>query len=168
MIYVISQIFVIISYMVLSFSYFNNDKKKILVMSCAAVVCNAVAFALLGAWSGFFMSLVAIIRNCFFLISGKKEKNNWISLMFFFIIMAFLAFFTYEGIFSLFSMFGTMIYTYSAWQKSPRVYKILGIPTSICWIIYNIYVISIFGAVLESALLIFEIMGVKQDYNKKD
>jgi hypothetical protein len=59
-----------------------------------------------------------------------------------------------------------MIYTYSAWQKNPKIYKILGIPASLCWIIYNIYVKSIFGIILETALLAFELVGTIKSYKK--
>ena len=169
MIYIISQIFVIISYTFLSFTYFSKDKKKILIMSCASVLFNAIAFMLLGAMSGLAMSVVGIIRNIIFLIRGKNEKINYVDgliLSFFFAIMIASIIFTYSGVFSMFSILGTIIYTYSAWQKSPRIYKILGIPSSICWIIYNIYVASIFGTILESILLVFEIVGVTQSCKK--
>jgi hypothetical protein len=39
------------------------------------------------------------------------------------------------------------------WQKKTSVYKVLGIPVGIIWVIYNIYIASIFGIILEIALL---------------
>ena len=67
--------------------------------------------------------------------------------------------FTYDGYLSLLSVFATMIYTYSVWQKKTIVYKLLGIPVGVLWILYNIYVKSIFGVILESILLIASITG---------
>ena len=160
--YVISQIFVIISYVLLAGTYFYKDRKKILIMSFGAVASNAIGFIFLGAWSGVVMSLIAMTRNIIFLYRGNDKKINYID----FIILGVLyaisivsASLTYTGILSLFSMLGTMIYTYSAWQKNPKVYKLLGIPASLCWIIYNIYVASVFGYILEGILLVFEIIG---------
>ena len=170
MAYIISQAFVIISYALLSFTYLAKDRKRILIMSFLAVFANAIAFILLGAWSGFVMSLVAMGRNIVFLIRGNDKKINYVDyiiLGILYLIIAVSSYFTYLGLFSLFSVFGTMIYTYSAWQKKPKVYKILGIPSSICWIIYNIYVTSVFGAILESILLIFEVVGTIKALKEK-
>ena len=52
-----------------------------------------------------------------------------------------------------------MLYTYSVWQKKTSIYKLLGIPVGILWILYNIYVQSIFGIILESLLLICSTTG---------
>ena len=52
-----------------------------------------------------------------------------------------------------------MLYTYSVWQKKTIVYKICGIFVSILWILYNIYVMSLFGIILESILLIASATG---------
>jgi hypothetical protein len=168
--YIISQVFVIISYALLALTYLAKDRKKILTMSFLAVLANAIAFILLGAWSGFVMSLVAMGRNIVFLIRGNDKKINYVDyiiLGILYLIIAVSSYFTYVGLFSLFSVFGTMIYTYSAWQKNPKVYKLLGIPSSVCWIIYNIYVSSVFGAILESILLIFEVVGTIKALKEK-
>ena len=171
MFYIISQVFVIISYALLAGTYFYKDRKKILIMSFGAVASNAIAFIFLGAWSGVVMSLIAMTRNIIFLYRGNNTKINyidWIILGVLYAISIVSGCFTYVGVLSLFSMFGTMIYTYSAWQKNPKVYKLLGIPASLCWIIYNIYVESFFGGVLEGILLIFEIIGTIKAYKNID
>ena len=163
MLYIISQVFVIISYALLACTYFGKDKKKILIMSFGAVVCNAIAYSLLGAVSGVIMSFVAIARNIVFLVREGKEKAqyiDWLILIVLSLVIIVFSCFTYAGVFSLFSGFGTLIYTYSAWQKSPNNYKILGVPASLCWIIYNAYVGSLFGIILESILFVFEIGGI--------
>ena len=59
----------------------------------------------------------------------------------------------------LLSVVGTMFYTYSVWQKKTIIYKFMGIPVGISWIIYNIYIMSIFGIILESILLVSSTIG---------
>ena len=66
---------------------------------------------------------------------------------------------TYEGFLSLLSVFATSVYTYSIWQKSTRVYKFCGVPVGVFWILYNVYVRSIFGVILETILLVVSIAG---------
>ena len=73
MLYIISQVFVIASYAFLAFTYFNKDRKKILVLSFLAVASNAIAFVFLGALAGFFMSVIAMIRNIVFIYRGKDK-----------------------------------------------------------------------------------------------
>ena len=65
------------------------------------------------------------------------------------------------------SVFATMLYTYSVWQKKTSIYKILGIPVGIIWISYNIYIVSIFGIILEVVLLISAIIGIVREYKIK-
>ena len=75
--------------------------------------------------------------------------------------------FTFEGFLSLFSIFATMVYTYSVWQKNIKVYKFAGILVSVCWITYNLYVKSVFGVILESALLICTIIGCIREVRRE-
>ena len=125
------------------------------------------------------MSGVALLRNVIFLIQNKKNKSekitwvDWIILGVFVIISVISAVFTYEGFLSLFSVFATMLYTVSVWQKNIKAYNIMGIFVSVLWIIYYAFIFSIFGIILESVLLISEIVGTikyikDEKLNKKE
>ena len=72
LLFIISQIFVIISYSFLAITYALKERKKILICSFAAVAANAIAFMFLSAWSGFLMSFVAMTRNVIFLFKDKQ------------------------------------------------------------------------------------------------
>ena len=65
------------------------------------------------------------------------------------------------------SVLATMLYTYSIWQKKTSVYKILGIIIEVIWIIYNIYIFSIFGIIVEIFLTISAIVGSIREYKEK-
>lgn len=164
--YIVSQIFVIISYVLLSITYGLKNRKSILLFSFASLISNAIGFLCLSAWSGLAMSIVAIIRNVIFLIQSKKDKSlkmTYIDLMVLislFSISIVSAIFTYEGFLSLLSVAATMLYTYSVWQKNTKVYRIIGVPVSVLWICYNFFIKSIFGIILEGVLLVCEIIGV--------
>ena len=141
--YILSQIFTIITYVLLAITYYAKDRKTVLSLS-----------------------FLSIITNIIFLIdekkNGKREKNNAKDiciLVVLYIIAVIFAIFTYEGFFSLLSVFATVIYTYSVWQKKTKIYKLCGIPIGVLWILYNAYVKSIFGIILEAVLLICSITG---------
>lgn len=164
--YILSQIFTIINYTLLGLTYYAKDRKKILIISFLSIIANGVAYILLSAWTGLAMCIVALIRNVIFILderrNGKKDtinKKDIIILIVLYLITIISTIFTYDGFLSLLSVFATSIYTYSVWQKKPSMYKILGIPGGILWILYNIYIKSIFGIILESILLICSISG---------
>lgn len=164
--YITSQVFAVIMYVLLAFTYYFKDRKKILVFNFLSILANSVEFILLGAYPGLAMNGVAILRDAIFIIdenrSTKKDKvtiKDVFVLLFLFEISIVLSIFTFDGIFSLFAMGATMIFTYSIWQKNTKVYKLLGPFVSLCWIVYKIYIKSIFGIILESVLLISTIIG---------
>ena len=106
--YIISQVFVIIMYTLVSLTYYVS------------------------AYTGLAMCFVALIRNAIFLVDEKKNgkteiisKKDIAILLILFSITIISSIFTYDGIFSLLSVFATMLYTYSMWQKKTITYKIL-------------------------------------------
>lgn len=165
-IYILSQIFTIIMYALLAWTYFLKDKRKIVIVSALSLVANIVAYVLLGAWTGLAMCIVAMLRNLYILWEEKKygkreklEKRDYIFLAVIYLGIILATIPTYEGFLSLLSVFATSTYTYSIWQKSTKVYKFCGIPVGILWIAYNAYVKSIFGVILEAILLVASIAG---------
>lgn len=174
MTYVISQVFTIAMYALLAITYYVKNRKTILVLNFLALIANAAAYILLNAYSGLAVCIIALIRNIIFLIdekrNGKREENtkkDRIILVFIFVLLILSAIYTYEGPLSLLSVIATMLYTYSVWQKKTKVYKLLGIFIEILWGIYNLYVGSIFGVILEVVMLLFVINGYRLEVKKK-
>lgn len=164
--YILSQVFTIIMYILLGLTYYAKERKKVLILNFLALIANGIAYIFLGAWTGLAMCAVALARNIIFLLdekrNGKREKINKsdiIILIILYAISIISAIYTYDGFLSLFSVFATMLYTFSVWQKKTSIYKILGIPIGILWIVYNTYIMSIFGIILESILFICSITG---------
>ena len=146
--YIISQIFTILTYGLLAISYYGKSRKNVLIISFLSVAANTIAYILLNAYTGVAMCIVALIRNIIFLIderrngeSDKIYKKDIVILIILFGISIISSIFTYNGFYSLLVVFGTMIYTYSVWQKKTSVYKILGIPTEFLFVLYNIYIL---------------------------
>lgn len=164
--YIVSQVFTVIMYILLGITFYVKDRKKLLIIHFIATISIAIAYILLGAWTGLAMCVVVIIRNIIFLLDEKKNgkrdtinKTDIIILIVLYAISIVFAIFSYDGIFSLLSVAATMLNTYSVWQKNIKLYKLLGIPTGILWVLYNTYIMSIFGIILESLLLICSTTG---------
>lgn len=172
--YILSQIFTIIMYILLGLTYYAKERKKVLILNFLALIANGIAYIFLGAWTGLAMCAVALARNIIFLLdenkNGKREKINKsdvIILIILYTISIVSAIYTYDGFLSLFSVFATMLYTFSVWQKKTSIYKILGIPIGILWIIYNTYIMSAFGIILESVLFVCSITGYILEIKKQ-
>ena len=164
--YILSQVFTIMMYALLAITYYMKDRKKILIVSFLSVAANGVAYIFLSAWSGLAMCFLAIIRNIIFIAdekkNGKREainKTDIFILIVLYVIAVISAVYTYDGWGSILSVIATMLYTYSVWQKNTRIYKFFGIPVGILWIFYNIYIMSLFGIILESILLVCSTIG---------
>lgn len=173
--YILSQVFIIISYLLLMLSYQAKSRKNILVLSNISIVANGISYVFLQAYTGLAMCFVALFRNIIFMVDEKRNgksdkisKKDIIILVVLYLISLVSTVFTYDGFLSLLSVFATMLYTYSVWQKKTTIYKILGLPIGILWIAYNIYIMSIFGIILESILTISAIYGYfKEKKNKQ-
>lgn len=164
--YILSQVFIIISYALVAMTYVSKSRKAILAYNLIGLIASGLSYTFLSAWTGLAMAGVAMLRNIIFLIQNRKEKSekitwvDWIILGVLVAVSVVSAVFTYDGFLSLLSVFATMLYTLSVWQKNTKVYKFMGIPVSILWISYNIFIRSLFGILLEVALFVVEIIGI--------
>lgn len=75
-IYVISQIFVLISYSTLAATFVVKDRKKLLAFLLISIASQAVTFFLLSAWSAFWMVGVALIRTIAYLVHDKIKARK--------------------------------------------------------------------------------------------
>lgn len=173
--YILSQVFIIISYLFLVLSYQAKTRKTILTYSFVSLIANGISYVFLQAYTGLAMCFVALFRNIIFMVDEKKNgkseeisKKDIVILAVLYLISLVSTVFTYDGFLSLLSVFATMLYTYSVWQKKTTIYKILGLPIGILWIAYNIYIMSIFGIIIETILTISAIYGYfKEKKNKQ-
>ena len=171
-IYISSQIFTVVNYGLLILSYQLKNHTKILLINLLSLFCIGVAYFLLDGKSGLAMTIIAILRNIIFYFNKKINVNNIaistidiLSLIFLYVLAIICAVETYESLWGLTSLFTFILYTYSIWQKNTKIYKIIGIPVCICALLYNIYIKSIFGIILESILIISAIVGFLREYN---
>jgi uncharacterized membrane protein len=160
-------------YGLLATTYYSKTRRKVLVLNLFSTLASAIAYIFLNAWSGLTTCIISIARNIVFLVDEKKngirENINRLDIMTLvgaYVLLIISAVFTYDGFFSLFSIFATMLYTFSVFQKKTTIYKLLGIPGGIAWIVYNIYIMSIFGIMLESILLVASITGYIMETKK--
>ena len=172
--YILSQIFVIVGYIFLAVSYHSKDRTRILMLNFGTLVMIGISYFFLSAYTGLAMIIIALTRNLIFLYDEKKygkteaiTKRDIAILVAIYVAIIIATYLTYTSILSLSSVLATVIFTYSVWQKKTSVYKGLGIPVVMIWIIYNVYIMSLFGIILETTLLLFVISGLILELRKK-
>lgn len=153
--YIISQILVIVYYLIYSITFHLKNSNKILIFGIVATIISGMSYLLLEAYTGMAMCFIAIVRNLLF----KKDKKTVLHLMLIFLLTIFVSILTFDNFFCILNITATLIYTYSLWQKNTKIYKLLGIIVNGLMIIYNVYIKSILGVVLISFAFLNSLLG---------
>lgn len=173
--YIASQIIVIFVYVFLSLTYVVKSRKLIITFSFLSNFLNSITFILLNSYTSAAMCATSILRDIIFLIDEKingKSKNITkkdvvlISIIYGLSLASIVV--TYNGPLSLLYAAGSMLYTYSIWQKNTTVYRFMGIPVTLIVIIDSINIKSVFGAALQIIVLITSTIGFFSNKEKKE
>lgn len=163
--YICSQIFIVIDYIFLVITYQLRNRKKILLLNIGAQIFTGLSYFCLNAYSAVAMAIIAIIRDIIFILTTNKKNKTIENISFSVIVIAMIIFgiITYETPWSILPVIATILYTFSIYQKNIKHFKLLGMIVSLCWILYNSYLISMFGIILETILLISSVIGYFRD-----
>lgn len=164
--YILSQVVTIFVYVFLSLTYCIKNRKLILAFSFISNFLNSIAFILLGAYTSSAMCAISIFRDIIFMLYEKKygksdkiTKRDVALLALIYGISIISIILTFKGFWTLMYAAGSMLYTYSIWQKNNTLYRFMGIPVTLIVICDSIYIKSIFGVVLQCVVLIASTAG---------
>lgn len=144
-------------------SIFGKTSRKILIMQTFSFFFKGLHYLLLGGLSGFLTSFVSMIRN---LIFYKLKSNRYWTILFV-IIFLLIGIFTYDTFFSLMPVIATIIYTLIINYNNPTYLRYGMLLTSLTWLIYNIYVVSYSGIMIQIILLISNVIAIIKLDKKK-
>ena len=169
-IYITSQVLVIIAYTCSMFMYFMKNRSLMLFILLGANALRSVSFIMLAAWVGAVVTAIALARTATdYALNAKRSpmdrkrifKVDWFFLVFWFIAFTTVTIFTYDNnIISLLPLISTLAFTAAIWQKNVLAFKITAVPCSFAWIIYNLYVESMFGVIMEGILFLVIVMAL--------
>ena len=126
-------------------SSWGKSVKQILVMQTISFIFKGFHYYLLGGLSGFLTSIISAIRN---LIFYKLKKSTVLSVIFILLYLI-IGFVTYQDVFSLIPVLATIFYTIII-NKNKENYLRWGLLiTSFLWLIYNIYLLSYSGIIVQ-------------------
>jgi len=159
--YIISQICVVLAMGIFCISMFAKNKKIIIINSTINSILYSIHYFLLGGYTAVVLNVISIFRGIFFYFDDRDEiKNNYISLIFIMASLTLVSLTTYSSWFDILPIIAVLLYTFSIWQKNIKFYRYAAVVGSICWIIYNIILGSIFGVLSECVLVVVEVIGI--------
>ena len=165
--YIISQIIETIALIVTLGSYHLKKKEKIFKGMCIANILEMLHYLLLGAWSGFAIKVIALIRNIFIIEKEYNRKLRKVFFLYLFIgIYIVIGVLTFKNIFSLLPMAAAVIYMIVVWDGDELQVKKISFLCYFLWLAYNICILSVMGIISNIVALISTYIAYKnmQEY----
>lgn len=110
----------------------------------------AVQYFCLASYTGVAMNLIGSVRNIIFAIHVKKEKSTLIWQILFSFMFIVIGILTTNGIVSVMVILAKVVTTIAYSLKNTKYIRLLTLPTSICWLVYNIVCNSFAGILCEA------------------
>jgi len=155
MLQLIAQVFGIGAMLSLFLIYQQNDRKKLIACKLSADVFWVAHYLCLGAYGGAIPNFVGVFRELVFI---NRESKRWASLPFlpiiFILINWALGFTTFNSPINILPIAASTFVTISLWCRKPLLTKIISVPVSLTFLIYDIFVGSWVGVINESLAII--------------
>jgi hypothetical protein len=167
--YVTGQAFMLLSYIAWIMSYQQKTRGGVLLWATIGPLMSTIAYICLGAWTAFVANMVAIPRNILmhFLDKNKTEdikkrmlRSDWVILFVCLSLNVILGGQTLTNIWTVICLISTLLFTISVCQKNVGVYRILGVISSACVVIYAFGIDNVVAVCFESILIVGEAVGV--------
>ena len=133
-------------------SFQRKNKNSIIAFQTAASALWATQFLLLGGYAGATQNALGIARNSILRQRGKhKWADSHITTASILIAIAACGVFTLkiEGAWALLTIIATYIQTFAYFLKRENIIRLICIPVSILWLIYDLHAGTIAGVICE-------------------
>ena len=160
MLYYLSQLIIILAYIILGIGFRKKERIKILKFSSIYQGMMVVSFMLLKGTMGIIASIISLMRNFLFIYNEKKRKSNpsW-ALVLFCILAVILTIVFYKKPVDIFPLIMTLIGIFSYWCTNTKITRLGNVTISACYIIYAISLRSWFSIICESYLIVNTLIG---------
>ncbi len=141
-------------------SFQCKKRKNILLFRTLNEMLFAVQYIFLGAYTGAAMNIVGCLRNVIFQKQNGRDRKSRLSVALF--CMAFILFgiLAWDGGKSLLIIAAKVLSTVAYGNSNTTVTRVLILFTSSGWLIYNVLVFSVAGALCEAITLCSVIVGI--------
>lgn len=148
-------------------SFQQNVPKKMVICQLISSTLFVIHFYMLGAVVGAAINLMSAVRSVIYAQTDKKWAMHPVWTVVFSVISILIAIFFWEGWVSLLPVLGALCYTLSFRMKTSKMVRLVSLPSSPCWIVYNAIKGSIPGIITELYVIISILVGMLRfDRNK--
>lgn len=145
----LGNISAVIAWILLIYSFWKNKDDKILWIQLIANLFFLLNYIFLKAYTGLFVVFFEMIRDYIY-IRGEDDKKIF---LFTLPIYTIIGIYSYDGLWSLFSIAASVNDGYSLIFKKKKV-VFLGLITYVLWLIYDLKYFSYANAIFEAAIII--------------
>ena len=170
MVEAIGQIIGFVAMGIIVFSYQQKSHKRILTFQMVSGLLFTLHYLFLGAYTGCISNLIGAGRSAVYAGRGKSAFTSFkLWPVIFSVVFTVSGILTWDNIFSVFPMIAMISSSVVLWIDSPKINRAFSIPTSACWLIYNIANLSYAGIATEIFVLSSIIIGmIRLDRKKTD
>ncbi len=160
-IFIIAQVFGIISWLLLIYSYTREDIDKLLFVQILVCLFDFISYLLLGADAGLFICLIELLKTIFYYKSNKDH------IIFCFCLVAYLVvgLFSIRHWFAILPVLGSIIDSFGT-SKDSKTANICSIISNTLWTIYDILILSYIGAFNDIVVVICNILILFRGYSR--
>ena len=163
---IIGQILGIVATVITVLSYQANDKGRLLAIQTTATVSTCLGYFFLGAWAGFALNIVCVMRNVSFYFLRENVRLNRIATVVFSVGMVAAGLLSWQGWISLIMLVAFVLNTVFMGFGSPQTLRSSICLTSTMILTYNVIVFTIGGILNEGLSIVSSVVGIVR-YRKK-
>ena len=149
--FLIAQGFGLCAMIALFLIYQQKSRRKLLFCKLLADVFWVIHYFLLGAYGGMVPNFVGIFRELTFM---QRDRKRWASApvipILFILANWTIGFSSFSSAVNILPIAASTFVTISLWLRSPVLTKIISVPVSLTFLIYDIFVGSWIGVINES------------------
>ena len=149
-------------------AYQMKTQKRIVTVQIVSCSFFTIHFLMLGAYTGALLNFIAAVRSVVFANKDKKwGRSNW-WMVFFSVVCVIAVAFSWEGAKSLLPMAGMVLTTVSWGIEKAKLVRLISLPSSPLWIVYNFISGSMAGVLTEVFVMISIITAmIRLDFKRK-
>ena len=144
-----------------------NKHWQIVLLKTLGTLAFTIQYLFLKAYTGMAMDAIGVFRNILFIFVVKKEKTTLPWIILFSSLTLVLGIISFEGAISLLVIVAKLLSCISYGLKSPKMIRMLNLPSSTCWLVYNALHFTLAGVLNEVFVIISIIIAEIRVYYKE-
>ncbi len=167
--YILSVLFGAGAMVSLFCAYQQKRRSGLIACKLSADIFWVFHYLFLGGYGGMVPNFVGIFRELTFSQRGKRKWASSRIVPVFFILLNFgIGVFTFKSPINIMPITASAFVTLSLWQKNPKLTKIITIPVSLTFLIYDLMIGSVIGAINETISICSIIISfIRREKNMK-